>query len=162
MPNFTRIAANHEIPAWIAPFHGGKGALSLPGTWRPGVFGLEYQIAIGDVTSDLWKLLLEYRMLGPISKCDPVFREPAREQTAEKVMTYVKLVTDGRRKHLVLAEELAADGATTLCGGTITRVQGWKRLTRLEGDECERCAARAFAFTARPHAPAPEHAAVCV
>jgi len=62
-------------------------------------------------------------------------------------MTYVKLLTGGRRKHLALAENLG-DGATTLCGGALTRVQGWKRLTHLEGDECERCADRAFAFTA--------------
>ena len=75
-------------------------------------------------------------------------------------MTYVKLLADGRRKHLAVAESLA-DGATTLCGGTLTRVRGWQRLTHLEGDECERCAARAFAFTAQPEDLAPEHVAVC-
>jgi hypothetical protein len=63
-------------------------------------------------------------------------------------MTYVKLLTGGRRKHLALAENLG-EGATTLCGGSLTIVHGWKRVTHLEGDECERCAEQAFSFTPR-------------
>jgi len=53
-------------------------------------------------------------------------------------MTYTKFLT--QEKHLALP-----DGDMTLCGCAITRLNRWKRITALEGDECERCADKAFA-----------------
>ena len=58
-------------------------------------------------------------------------------------MTYKKLLTSGVKKHLVPCDE-AIDGATTLCGCTVTRVDRWKRIAALEGDECEKCADLTF------------------
>jgi hypothetical protein len=51
-------------------------------------------------------------------------------------MTYTKFLT---HKHLALP-----DSDMTLCGCVITRLDSWKRITALEGDECEKCAEHAF------------------
>ena len=55
----------------------------------------------------------------------------------EELMTYTKFLT--REKHLALP-----DRDITLCGCAIIRLNSWKRITALEGDECERCAEQAF------------------
>lgn len=75
-------------------------------------------------------------------------------------MTYVKLIADGKKQHLAMTDGLA-DGET-LCGATLTRVHGWKRVTHLEGDECERCAERAFMLTHPVRQSTPTHSNVCV
>jgi hypothetical protein len=54
-------------------------------------------------------------------------------------MTYTKFLTQGTNKHLALP-----DRDVTLCGCVITRLDSWKRITALEGDECERCVEQAF------------------
>lgn len=54
-------------------------------------------------------------------------------------MTYTKFLNQGTSKHLALP-----DKDTTLCGCVVTRLDSWKRITALEGDECERCAEQAF------------------
>jgi hypothetical protein len=54
-------------------------------------------------------------------------------------MTYTKFLTEAPNKHLALP-----DRDITLCGCAITRLSSWKRITALEGDECERCAEQAF------------------
>jgi hypothetical protein len=54
-------------------------------------------------------------------------------------MTYTKFLTEAPHKHLALP-----DRDITLCGCAITRLNNWKRITALEGDECERCAEQAF------------------
>ena len=59
-------------------------------------------------------------------------------------MTYTKFLTEGTNKHLALPTK-----DTTLCGCVITRLDSWKRITALEGDECERCAEQAFSGTRR-------------
>ena len=57
-------------------------------------------------------------------------------------MTYMKLVTDGAKRHLVLADQPST--GSTLCGCTVTQSQNWMRIKGLEGDECPRCAELAF------------------
>jgi len=57
-------------------------------------------------------------------------------------MTYMKLVTQGVKRHLALADQSSAE--FTLCGSTVTRSQSWKRINGLEGDECQLCADLAF------------------
>src|SRR5712691_4299826 len=59
--------------------------------------------------------------------------------TEGSLMTYTKLLNQEANKHLALP-----DRDTTLCGCAITRLNSWKRITALEGDECERCAEQAF------------------
>jgi hypothetical protein len=54
-------------------------------------------------------------------------------------MTYAKFLTQETNKHLALP-----DRDMTLCGRAITRLNSWKLITALEGDECERCAEQAF------------------
>jgi hypothetical protein len=54
-------------------------------------------------------------------------------------MTYTKFLTEAPNKHLALP-----DRDITLCGCAITRPNNWKRITALEGDECEKCAEQAF------------------
>jgi len=56
--------------------------------------------------------------------------------------TYMKLVTGGVKHHLVVADQASTE--STLCGCTVTRWQSSRRITRLEGDECEHCAGLAF------------------
>ena len=56
--------------------------------------------------------------------------------------THVKLLT-GATKHLAIAAGPDSGGAT-LCGCSITRTAMWKIINSLEGDECPRCAERAF------------------
>jgi len=57
-------------------------------------------------------------------------------------MTYMKLVTGGVKHHLAVADQSSVE--TTLCGCTVTQAHSWKRITGLEGDECEECAELAF------------------
>ncbi len=54
--------------------------------------------------------------------------------------TYLKLLR-GAVKHLVVGP--ASEGVT-LCGCSVTQVPNWKQIMSLEGDECPRCAERAF------------------
>lgn len=63
-------------------------------------------------------------------------------------MTYIKLIADGAVSHLTNPDQ--ADEGTTLCGCTVTRVKGWKRIATLEGDECPKCADRTFTLEWRP------------
>ncbi|MEQ1946770.1 MAG: hypothetical protein ABL995_06265 [Bryobacteraceae bacterium] len=65
-------------------------------------------------------------------------------------MTYIKLLSESRKQHLV--DEARLKEGTTLCGSTFVRVQGWKRIDHLEGDECARCAANAFSHSSRVRA----------
>jgi len=58
-------------------------------------------------------------------------------------MTYLKMVTEGARKHLIPADQGLA-GVSTLCGCTVTRPARWRAVMALEGDECEKCAAVSF------------------
>ena len=61
-------------------------------------------------------------------------------------MTYLKLISDGAKRHLILpGQEL--DGVTTLCGSTITRAHSWSLISALTGDECDKCAALSFPVT---------------
>ena len=57
-------------------------------------------------------------------------------------MTYMKIITAGLTRHLALADQSSTD--STLCGCTVTGVQSWTRIMKLEGDECPRCADLAF------------------
>jgi len=61
-------------------------------------------------------------------------------------MTYMKLVTAGVKQHLTVADQPSVE--STLCGCTVTRAHNWKRITGLEGDECEVCAKLAFGGSA--------------
>ena len=61
-------------------------------------------------------------------------------------MTYLKMTSEGAKKHLVSAEQ-GLEEVTTLCGCTVTRLSDWKAVTALEGDECEKCAAVSFSVT---------------
>jgi hypothetical protein len=61
-------------------------------------------------------------------------------------MTYLKMVAEGGKKHLIPAVQ-GLDEITTLCGCTVTRRVGWKAVTALEGDECAKCAAISFSAT---------------
>jgi hypothetical protein len=58
-------------------------------------------------------------------------------------MTYMKLVTGGVKRHLVVADQPSAE-SITLCGCTVTQSHSWKRVNGLEGDECQHCAEVAF------------------
>jgi hypothetical protein len=57
-------------------------------------------------------------------------------------MTYMKLVAHGSKRHLMKEDQL--EQGTTLCGCVVTRVLGWRRISVLEGDECEKCAELSF------------------
>lgn len=57
-------------------------------------------------------------------------------------MTYLKLVTHGSKRHLMKPDQLEA--GTTLCGCLVTDGHAWRRISALDGDECERCAALSF------------------
>ncbi len=61
----------------------------------------------------------------------------------EHDVTYMKLLTEGVKRHLIPLDQ-ATDGATTLCGCTITHADRWKLIAALEGDECEKCADLTF------------------
>jgi hypothetical protein len=61
-------------------------------------------------------------------------------------MTYLKMISEGAKKHLVAADRGLAE-VTTLCGCTVTRPGTLKAVTALEGDECEKCAAISFSVT---------------
>jgi hypothetical protein len=61
-------------------------------------------------------------------------------------MTYLKMVSEGARKHLIPADQGLA-GVSTLCGCTVTRPARWRAVMALEGDECEKCAAVSFSVT---------------
>ena len=61
-------------------------------------------------------------------------------------MTYLKMISEDAKKHLVPAVQ-GLEEITTLCGCTVTRRVGWKAVTALEGDECEKCASVSFSVT---------------
>jgi hypothetical protein len=61
-------------------------------------------------------------------------------------MTYLKMISEGAKKHLIAADQ-RLDEVTTLCGCTVTRPGSWKAVTTLEGDECEKCASVSFSVT---------------
>jgi hypothetical protein len=54
--------------------------------------------------------------------------------------TYMKLVSQGPKRHLMRPEQL--EQGVTLCG--VTQVLGWRRISMLEGDECTKCAELSF------------------
>ena len=64
-------------------------------------------------------------------------------------MTYMKLVTEGTKHHLLAAYQSSGD-SLTLCGCVVTRAHSWKQIRSLEGDECEQCASLAFSGNAAP------------
>jgi len=57
-------------------------------------------------------------------------------------MNYWKLLARGSKRHLMKPGQL--EGGTTLCGCVVTGGYGWLRISALEGDECEECAALSF------------------
>jgi hypothetical protein len=57
-------------------------------------------------------------------------------------MNYWKLLARGSKRHLMKPGQLK-EGAT-LCGSVVTGGYGWLRISALEGDECEECAALSF------------------
>jgi hypothetical protein len=57
-------------------------------------------------------------------------------------MTYVKLVANGSKRHLMKPDQL--EDRATQCGCLVTDVLGWRRISALEGDECKKCAELAF------------------
>ena len=57
-------------------------------------------------------------------------------------MTYLKLVARGSKRHLMKPDQLTE--GTTLCGCIVTDGHALLRISRLEGDECEECAALSF------------------
>jgi hypothetical protein len=57
-------------------------------------------------------------------------------------MTYMKITAHGSKRHLMKEDQL--EQGTTLCGCVVTRVLGWRRISGLEGDECEKCADLSF------------------
>ena len=61
-------------------------------------------------------------------------------------MTYLKMISEGARKHLIAADQ-RLDEVVTLCGCTVTRPGSCKAVTALEGDECEKCASVSFSMT---------------
>jgi hypothetical protein len=61
-------------------------------------------------------------------------------------MTYLKMISEGTRKHLIAADQ-RLDEVVTLCGCTVTRPGNCKAVTALEGDECEKCASVSFSMT---------------
>ena len=56
---------------------------------------------------------------------------------------YMKVVTGEAARHLCALDRFSND-PKTLCGGTVTQSQSWKRIRALEGDECPQCAVLAF------------------
>jgi hypothetical protein len=60
-------------------------------------------------------------------------------------MTYMKLITDRAKRHLVLPGQ-GPGGFATLCGCTVTRAGNWRLITALEGDECKKCADLSFSL----------------
>jgi len=60
-------------------------------------------------------------------------------------MTYMKLMSERTKRHLVLPEQDAGNFAT-LCGCAITRAGKWRLITALEGDECKKCADLSFSL----------------
>ena len=61
-------------------------------------------------------------------------------------MTYLKLISERAKRHLVLPAQ-DPGGFETLCGCTITRAGNWRVITALEGDECEKCADLSFSLS---------------
>jgi hypothetical protein len=61
-------------------------------------------------------------------------------------MTYLKLISQSARRHLVPPGQ-DPGGITTLCGCTITRARNWRVIAALEGDECEKCANLSFSLS---------------
>ena len=61
-------------------------------------------------------------------------------------MTYLKLISERAKRHLVLPAQ-DPGGFDTLCGCTITRAGNWRVITALEGDECEKCAGLSFSLS---------------
>jgi len=56
--------------------------------------------------------------------------------------TYLKLLNQGSKRHLIKPDQLQQE--ITLCGCAVTGVVGWRRISALEGDECEKCASLSF------------------
>jgi hypothetical protein len=52
------------------------------------------------------------------------------------MMTYLKLVAHGVKRHLMKPDKL--EEGTTLCGSVVTGSHGWRLISALEGDECEK------------------------
>ena len=75
---------------------------------------------------------------------NPAYSRRAPNHTVP--MTYLKMISEDAKKHLVAAVQ-GLEEITTLCGCTVTRSVGWKAITALEGDECEKCAAVSFSTT---------------
>ena len=63
-------------------------------------------------------------------------------------MTYMKLITERGKRHLVLPEQ-GPGGFATLCGCTVTRAGNWRLIAALEGDECKKCADLSFSLRPR-------------
>jgi hypothetical protein len=61
-------------------------------------------------------------------------------------MTYLKLISEKAKRHLVLPGQ-DPGGFDTLCGCTITRAGNWRVITALEGDECQKCADLSFSLS---------------
>jgi hypothetical protein len=61
--------------------------------------------------------------------------------------TYMKLVSQGSKRHLMKPDQL--EQGITLCGCVVTYVMGWRRISVLEGDECSKCAERSFCPSAQ-------------
>ncbi len=72
-------------------------------------------------------------------------------------MVYMKLITAGVRRHLAVADRPSVE-SSTLCGCTVTQSLSWKRISGLEGDECEHCAELAFGGATRTKAALASHA----
>jgi hypothetical protein len=64
-------------------------------------------------------------------------------------MTYMKLISERAKRHLVLPEQ-GPGGFATLCGCTVTRAGNWRLIAVLEGDECKKCTDLSFTLR-RPH-----------
>jgi len=63
------------------------------------------------------------------------------------MMTYLKLVAHGVKRHLMKPDKL--EERTTLCGSVVTGRHGWRLISALEGDECEKCADVSFWASSR-------------
>jgi hypothetical protein len=59
-----------------------------------------------------------------------------------QMTTYMKLLSQGSKRHLMKPDQL--EQGITLCGCVVTRVVGVRRISALEGDECSKCAERSF------------------
>ena len=62
--------------------------------------------------------------------------------------TYLKLLEPASRRHLMKPDQ--AEAGTTLCGCLVTGGVGWRRISALEGDECEKCAQLSFWSSSAP------------